>query len=301
MEYYFAPGIGIIRSVSHFCQDALKAVYELTSYEGTGEGYMPFKDGMLRRYEALDLTDGYVASAEYTYVADDDGRIVIFEDRCGIKKKIDYITQYDSVLGEQIEDKLWEEWKHDESRLRHDVNNFNITCHFLGRTARYWARPERAAAWHKYKMKYLEFLGEGNGVPRAWLGSYACSCFGAATALLGAGHLDEGYEYLERSFELFPKWYEIPDGEALEIGSEMIYGGIKLIKGKGMIELPDGTREPILIDNDLFCGFRHTTGYMYYALTAKSGWEWFDGVRNDERFKPYIERAKKLMEDYKAK
>lgn len=295
-EYYFAPNIGIIRFVSGYCQDSMHAVYELSSYVGTGEGYMPFQDGMVRRYDALDLTDGYVGSAEYTYVADNDGRIIIFEDRCGIKKKMDDITQYSSVRDEIMEEKLWNEWKHDESRLRHDVNNFNILTHFLGRNARYWAKPERAAAWMKHKMKLLEFLGDGEGVPRAWLGEYARSCFGAATALLGAEHIEEGYEYLDRAFDLYPKWLEIPDGEALEVGNEMIYGGIKVIKGKGIIELPDGAHEPI----HYVRLFDHSSGEMYYSMTAQNGWEWFDGVRNDERFQKAVERAKKLMENQYA-
>lgn len=297
-EYYFAPGIGIVKTVNYYCDDVCTAVYELTSYEGTGEGYMPHINGASRRYDAINLTDGYVASADYTFVEDDDGVMTVFEDRCGIRKVLDNITNYGTILSEQIEQRLWDERKHDESRVRHDVNNFNILCHFLSRNARSWAKPERAAAWHKHKMKLFEFLGEGSGVPRAWLGAYAGSCFGAATALLGAGHLDEGYEYLDRAFELFPKWYEIPDGEALEVGNEMIYGGIKVIKGKPLIELPDGTRELIQYDDDLFSGFRFTNGYMYYGMTAKSGWEWFNGVRDEERFKKAIERAKKLMETF---
>ena len=33
---------------------------------------------------------------------------------------------------------------------------------------------------------------------------------------------------------------------------------------------------------------------MYYGMTAPRGWEWFNPVRNEERFKEYIERAKKM-------
>lgn len=294
-EYYFAPSVGIVRFVSGYCQDNLHVVYELSSYEGNGEGYMPLKDGMVRRYEALDLTDGFVGSAEYAYVADANGNIVIFEDRCGIQKRIEDITQYGFIKGEVMEEELWNQQKYDESRIRHDVNNFNILSHFLGRYARTWAKPERSVAWHKHKMEILEFLGDGKGVPRAWLGEYARSCFHAAAALFGAEHMEEGYEYLDRAFELYSKWLEIPDGEALEVGNEMIYGGIKVIKGKGMIELPDGTREPIQYSYLL----EPSSGDMYYGMTAQSGWEWFNGVRDDERFKKAIDRAKKLMEDMK--
>ena len=35
---------------------------------------------------------------------------------------------------------------------------------------------------------------------------------------------------------------------------------------------------------------------MHYGMTAQRGWEWFNSVRDEERFKEYIERARKLTE-----
>ncbi len=290
-EYYFAPGIGIVRTVNYYYEDTCKAVYELTAYEGTGEGYMPIADGMIRRYDAIDLTDGYVAGVEYTYCANDDGQIIIFSDQCGIKKKFEKITQYGSVLGEKIEEDLWNQGKYEESRLRHDVNNFNILVHFLTRENRNWAMPEKAAAWSKYRMNIIENFGKEGEIPRAWLGLYIDSCFRVACAMFGYGNKDEGYQYLDNSIEMVKKWLEIPDGELLEVGNEMIYGGIKVVKGKVIIELPDGTREAIYS----YDAFDFDIGIMYNGMTAPSGWEWFNSVRDEERFKQAIERVKALM------
>lgn len=36
---------------------------------------------------------------------------------------------------------------------------------------------------------------------------------------------------------------------------------------------------------------------MYYGLTAKRGWEWFNSVRDEERFKEYIDRVRAVMDD----
>lgn len=292
-EYYFAPGVGIIRTVNyHPGKELAKTVYELTAYEGVGKGFMPVGDGMMRKYEAQNLTDGYIGSAEYTYVVDEDGNIVIFEDRCGIRKKPEIVTQYSSIYGEVIEEDLWRQGKYEESRLRESVNKLQLVLHMLERPKRNRGNAERAVAWFKYSMGMCEFLGEGKGVPRAWLGLYASCCFRAACALFGCGQRDEGYNYLERALELYAKWTEIPDGTPLEVGSKLIFGGVKVIKGSGIIELPDGTTELLQYD---WC-FQDNSGFMYYSMTVTRGWEWFDSVRNEERFKEFMEHARKLME-----
>lgn len=292
--YYFAEGIGVVRTENEYCGGAKTAVYELTAYEGTGEGYMPLADGLMRRYDALDLTDGYVAAAEYTYAADENGDIVIFSDRTGIKQVLPAITEYESVQREVVEEDLWCERKYEESRLRFDTNNFHLLCHFLGRPTRYWAAQEKAVAWNKQRIKTLESLGDGT-VPDAWLGFYASTIFRTACALFGCRKFEEGYEWLERAFEVYPKWDEIPNGTEMNVGDPLIFGGIKVVKGKGLIKLPDGTMEPIY-HNHMFEG---SCDLMYSGMTAPRGWEWFNPVRKEERFKAYIDRAKALADKYK--
>ena len=295
--YYFAEGVGIVRTENEYCDGTKTAVYELTSYEGKGEGYMPFADGMVRRYDALGLTDGFVGSAEYTYVADEDGQIIIFSDRTGIRNFPPPITQYSAIEREMIEERLWNEKKLKESRARHDINNFHIILHFLGRDNRTWKAPQKAVAWCKYRIRFMEeMLTENGELPRAWLGWYADLHFIAGCASFGCKNeeqKEEGYAYLEKAFALYPRWLAIPDGDLLEVGNETIYGEIKLIKGKSFIVLPDETKESI--SDGWFFSF--DSGRMYYGMTAPKGWEWFNSVRNEERFKEYVARAKKLMED----
>ena len=85
-EYTFAPGIGIVRAVFHYKGDSLKAVYELASYRGTGEGYMPMCDGMDRRYEAVGLTGGFVAWTDCAVRERADGELYLILDLCGIRE-----------------------------------------------------------------------------------------------------------------------------------------------------------------------------------------------------------------------
>lgn len=290
--YYFAEGIGIVRVENLYCDGAKTVVYELTKYEGAGEGYMPFLNGMFRRYDALALTDGYVSSAEYSYVEDEYGDLVMFADRTGIRVLLPPITQYSAIQNEIIEDSLWNDGRHEESRLRHDVNNFHLICHFLGRPGRYLARPEKSVAWNQYMMRMMEGLGVNGEVPIAWLGYYSLSCFRTACALFGCGRKEEGYEHLEKALTLFGRWDKIKDEEEMEVGDPLIYGGIKVVRERGVVaKLPDGTLEPV-VDEDLF---EVKASIMFHGLTASHGWEWFNSVRGEERYKSYVEKARELI------
>ena len=35
---------------------------------------------------------------------------------------------------------------------------------------------------------------------------------------------------------------------------------------------------------------------MYRGMTAPRGWEWFNSVRQEDRFKEYVERARQLKD-----
>lgn len=126
--------------------------------------------------------------------------------------------------------------------------------------------------------------------PAGWLGLYAATCFRTACALFGCGRKEEGYICLERAFELFRQWADIPDGTEMEAGKAFVFGGVRLVKGKGVLLLPDGSREPF--EECSLYGTR--IDLPYYGMTAPSGWEWFDSVRGEERFRAFVERAKAL-------
>ena len=85
-EYYFAPGVGMVKAVIHRYKYSIKNVFNLTAYRGTGEGYMPLEAGMFRRYEAEEIGEGYVASAEYTFENDENGELIMLANQEGIKK-----------------------------------------------------------------------------------------------------------------------------------------------------------------------------------------------------------------------
>ncbi|MBO5295315.1 MAG: RNA polymerase sigma factor [Clostridia bacterium] len=84
MEYYFAPSVGIVRAIHHYDKDQ-SAVYELTSYTGTGNGYFPFDDGLERHYRAVGLPDEYEGAVDYVCFKDKSGHLIMLEDCTGIR------------------------------------------------------------------------------------------------------------------------------------------------------------------------------------------------------------------------
>ena len=81
-EYWFAPGVGIVKMTALYKGDTLQDVWELTEYRGTGEGFFPAEDGMFRRYESKFSGNGVHASVEYTF-DEENGEMVIFRNALG--------------------------------------------------------------------------------------------------------------------------------------------------------------------------------------------------------------------------
>ena len=294
--YYFAKGVGIVRTESLYCGGARTAVYELTSYEGTGEGYMPMADGLVRRYDALNLTDGFVGSVEYAYVADEDGDIVIFGDRTGIRELTSPVTQYGAIQGERIEQDLMDAGNWKGAQQQNGVNNFHLILHMLARPSHNRYNSKRSIETNGFNLKMMELLGDGT-VPPAWYGVYAwtalvrgAACFGHGMGFSVPEEVEEGYRMLDLALEYYEKMAKIPDGEELETGNAWLLGGAKYLKGKELLLLQSGNKEPISYEYRMDSNAQT----MLYALTAPHGWEWFNKVRHEERFKEYIEKARKL-------
>ncbi len=287
-EYYFAKGIGIVRMVNEYCNGALKAIYDLIAYKGEGEGYMPFANGLERTYAATNLTDGYVAGAEYVYVENEDGEIVIFNDRIGIRNKQSPITSYSEVQNEFIENNECNSIE--ESHEMYALNTFNLMVHTICRPAHHRNNAPRSIGVCKFNMEMMENFGNGT-VPNAWFAAYAWTALVRSAAHFGNGEIEDGFEYLDISFEYYNKWKSIKTDEELDTGNEAIFGGIKLIRGKECVLLPNKEKAP------LEYGYRMdgNCAAPHYALSADYGWEWFNYLRNHESYYPYVDKAKELL------
>ena len=291
-DFVFAPGIGIIRSDNYYAGKTRCAVYELTSYEGTGEGYFPYGDGLIRRYDLIDPPDGLQAYSEYYFTTDKHGRPMMYVDKCGIKNKQPapecYVTK-----DEQTEKEIYAEGKYPEYYALWGKNNLEILLHQIDHHPDNPTGDGRLyAEWHKYRLGMIEAFCGGEVLP-AWYGFYAEVCFRAAVASFGCGSVDDGKKYMELAFEYFEKWNGIEDGAELKVGSDVITGSLKVIKGEDALILQTGERSACRERYEVFSG--NKGDIMYVGLTAKRGWEWFDPVRNEPFFAEYVERSRKYL------
>ncbi len=289
--YYFAEGVGIVRTENEYCGGAKTAVYELTSYTGIGKGFMPFENGMTRRYDALDLTDGFVGAVEYECVTDEDGDIVVFADQIGIREVPPPITQYSAIEGEVIQNNLSESGNWKAAQAKHGANNYHLMLHFVARPSCNIFNAKRSVEIQHFYMQTIELMGKDGKVPPAWYGPYAWAALVKSAGAFGDKRKEEGYEALETAFEYAEKIAQFKTGDLLDTGNYELFSGAKLIFGKGLIQMPDGSKEPI--------GYDYRTEFsienIFYSITAPRGWEWFNSVRNEERFKEYVERARKKV------
>ncbi len=87
-DCWYAEGIGFVR-FTHEIDDNTVAVWQLTEYQGVGEGYFPIEDGLYRKYEPENIGNGFYASLEYTFDVDKNGAC-IFRNATGNQSRADY-------------------------------------------------------------------------------------------------------------------------------------------------------------------------------------------------------------------
>ena len=152
--------------------------------------------------------------------------------------------------------------------------------------------PEGAAAWSRQRLDIIKSLGGNGKTPSAWLGKECALTFGLGCQLCGCGRNEEGFDKIEEFLSLYENWAKIPDGELLSFGDELVYGKVKYPKGADYFILEDGRR--ISDYNVSSWDLSYNISTAIYGMTAEHGWEWFDGVRNEKRFKELLERVKEL-------
>ncbi len=132
----------------------------------------------------------------------------------------------------------------------------------------------RASGQHAI-LSIIDALRDTSTDVDAWLKVRAFAYLRLAAGEFGTGNKDAGYAALERSVELY-ELYASLDAEA-----ELRYNSPPLDE---LYEKAGEDREI-----EIKCAYR--------SVNEPSGWEWFNSVRNDDRYKSLAERLKTLTTD----
>ncbi len=212
---------------------------------------------------------------------------------------------YSNQADEILEERHWVAQNSVAYQNQNSANSLMILLHFLGREyMKYFApengmlfdAPDRTVMLMDSRMRVIDALSADGKIPDVLLGAYADITVKKAGALIGSGRLDEGFAELDRAFALYERWIKIPDGTLLGFGESDLFGGAKINKcdsaNRVEIHMPDGSKT--------WCPYM----WLFWQsssdiLKYMESWPWFDAVRGEERFKAYVEKARKLSENTK--
>ncbi len=212
---------------------------------------------------------------------------------------------YSNQADEILEERYWATQNSVAYQNQNCANSLMILLHFFGREyMKYFApdngmlfdTPDRTVMLMDCRMRVMDALSTDGKIPDVLLGAYADIAVKKAGALIGCGRLDEGFAELDRAFALYERWIKIPDGTLLGFGEADLFGGAKINKcdsaNRVEIYMPDGSKT--------WCPYM----WLFWQsssdiLKYMESWPWFDAVRDEERFKAYIGKARELSEKTK--
>ena len=174
--------------------------------------------------------------------------------------------------------------------MMRNAGNFLRTAAMIGRLhehKNYTGKPENSISWNTMYLNILDGITQ-NTVPDGWICEYCMQYIRLSAAYFGLNDKDEGYSYLEKALELCKRWKDIPEQATLDLGNPLFFGETKIIKEDWHIQLKNNEKLPVLQ------GFRHNIVNLASIMEAEKGWEWFDCVRNEERWSTILSGAKSL-------
>ena len=199
---------------------------------------------------------------------------------------------YKTYRGEILEERLLAQERYAECVLRKGANKLELFCHLLSSNCGNWQDPEKTLAWCGYRIGLMKSFGENGEIPAAWQGWYGVNLTYMADHLFRAGRVEDGYAHLERAYDTFLAWSEIPDGEALDVGHGWMFHGVQVLKNRWTYRLPQCEEE--------YSNYMHIfTGhedFLYRVMTMPRHWNGFDRVRAEDRYLAVLEKAKALAD-----
>ena len=141
-----------------------------------------------------------------------------------------------------------------------------------------------------------------DGLPDAWTGERILCGLRISCRLAAMGKIDEALDVLEETVSLYEKFYRnVKIGTVLSYrvdktgATDIIVDGIKNIDGWKYVQA-GSSKENEAILNAVHLPYIRTERYAgehYDCLANRSGWEWFDPIREHPRYLACIRRMEK--------
>ena len=142
---------------------------------------------------------------------------------------------------------------------------------FCKRDAKTYKNAKSRAEGQKIILKIIDALRDPSKEIDAWITERAWAYLRLAGGLVGSGEIEEGFNALEKSVDLYIKYWNIPTGTELKFNSP----ALDLIS--------------ITADHTVDSWrFEH----VYKVLTESEGWEWLNPIREMKRFKNLVSKVK---------
>ncbi len=211
-----------------------------------------------------------------------------------LPKWLKYETKYWTMeLDFLREERYYYRKEPEKQRLYYEVNNLHMAVRLLNHRQKYFPdreNPEKAAAMYRTQLEMILQFGGGT-LADGWICQYMAGALRLAEALFAGGKTDEGFRLLEVCVALRERWMTIPEETLLDLGNPMLFGDVRWIKGRFLLQYSNG-QKGALYPCPAFCCYD-----VYKVLTAAEGWEGFDSVREDPRFSAILQKAEALSAD----
>ncbi len=144
---------------------------------------------------------------------------------------------------------------------------------FCKRDAKTYKNAKSRAEGQKIILKIIDALRDPSEEIDAWIAERAWAYLRLAGGLVGSGEIEEGFKALEKSIDLYIKYWNIPTGTELKFNCPTL----------DLIFLSPNHTDPWRFEQ------------LYEILTESEGWEWLNPIRGTERFKALVSKVKQCF------
>ncbi|MBR4880597.1 MAG: helix-turn-helix transcriptional regulator [Clostridia bacterium] len=199
---------------------------------------------------------------------------------------------YDETQSEWFEQRLRIIGDTYACRIQHYKNNALILHHFLFRSG-------ADTQMHKERIKIIESLGEDGIVPDAWLPYYVNAYLSLKSNYIESTEFDLAYEALDKVLDIFEnRISKFKVGDILSLGKRALFGDVTMTVMPGY----DEDLAAVFTQKDqrfsdragwlAICSPKRVCGNIYNSMLE---WVKSCGVPDDEKYKKYLQRVKKIM------